>query len=456
MDFSLQVGDTEFRGNESRVPASTLEAGGYWWPSEPPKWPDGTPVPVKLIVHHGIPLGERERAPVSGSFNSFPAEHNRRDDFDVRIHFSESVNTYADAMRDHVLSVSEGSVSKVEAVDAEGRTWEVSISPHQRKSVAIAIETNLDCGLPRAICTSDGRRLHNRMELTVDVKEFHAPTGTPIIVGEAYEGQVLTVDTSGISDADGLTTATFSYQWVSTDNADVATEIAGATGLSYNVGAADEGLAFSVRVTFTDDDGNEESLTSELLRVSRPHGLTAVHNGGSVELTWERPAGWPVWTRYQVSRMRPELGETEPVVINLGPILGPESYVDTNVEPGVLYEYRVQSVDFIDYSPMSEPARERVPADADTSLRPVTGEFSGIPDTHDGNSTFTFELRFSEEFQVSYVTLRDHAFTVSGGGGDRREAAGTRRPDPQHALGNHHCARGAAGRGNNAASDHRL
>ena len=38
-----------------------------------------------------------------------------------------------------------------------------------------------------------------------------------------------------------------------------------------------------------------------------------------------------------------------------------------------------------------------------------------MPPSHDGSATFTFELRFSEEFELSYVTLRDHAFTVTGG-----------------------------------------
>ena len=37
------------------------------------------------------------------------------------------------------------------------------------------------------------------------------------------------------------------------------------------------------------------------------------------------------------------------------------------------------------------------------------------PAFHDGESVFTFELRFSEEFGISYKTLRDHAFTVTGG-----------------------------------------
>ena len=46
---------------------------------------------------------------------------------------------------------------------------------------------------------------------------------------------------------------------------------------------------------------------------------------------------------------------------------------------------------------------------------PLTASAHDVPSSHDGSSTFTFELRFSEEFPLSYVTLRDHAFTVTGG-----------------------------------------
>ena len=48
-------------------------------------------------------------------------------------------------------------------------------------------------------------------------------------------------------------------------------------------------------------------------------------------------------------------------------------------------------------------------------IPPLTASPHDVPSSHDGSSTFTFELRFSEEFQLSYVTLRDHAFTVTGG-----------------------------------------
>ena len=50
-------------------------------------------------------------------------------------------------------------------------------------------------------------------------------------------------------------------------------------------------------------------------------------------------------------------------------------------------------------------------------LTPLTASIHDIPANHDGSTTFTFELRFSEEPAdgFSYQTLRDHAFTATGG-----------------------------------------
>ena len=72
---------------------------------------------------------------------------------------------------------------------------------------------------------------------------------------------MLTADTSGIADADGMTAATFSYQWVSNDgNRDA--DIAAATSSSYTPTDTDNEKTIKVRVDFTDDAGNAESLTS--------------------------------------------------------------------------------------------------------------------------------------------------------------------------------------------------
>ena len=48
--------------------------------------------------------------------------------------------------------------------------------------------------------------------------------------------------------------------------------------------------------------------------------------------------------------------------------------------------------------------------------KPLTASFSGMPSEHAGEGeTFTFGLTFSEEFGLSYKTLRDEAFDVRGG-----------------------------------------
>ena len=82
-------------------------------------------------------------------------------------------------------------------------------------------------------------------------------TGEPTITGTVRVGEELTADTSGIADADGLNNAVFAYQWLSDD-----AEIGGAAGSTYTLTEDDEGRTIKVRVTFTDDLGNETTLTS--------------------------------------------------------------------------------------------------------------------------------------------------------------------------------------------------
>ena len=82
-------------------------------------------------------------------------------------------------------------------------------------------------------------------------------TGAPNISGTAQVGQTLTAGTSGISDADGLTNVSYSYQWLADD-----TDINDATSSTYALQSSDNGKVIKVRVSFTDDAGYEESLTS--------------------------------------------------------------------------------------------------------------------------------------------------------------------------------------------------
>ena len=140
-------------------------------------------------------------------------------------------------------------------------------------------------------------------------------TGAPTITGTAQVGETLTADTSDIADDDGLNNVQYEYRWLADDAG-----IAGAASLTYTLADTDEGKAINVRVSFEDDAGNEETLTS---------------------------------------------AATDAVAAAAPP--------------------------------------------------PLTARFEDQPSSHDGQTAFTFELHFSEEFGVSYATLRDRAFSVTGG-----------------------------------------
>ena len=83
-------------------------------------------------------------------------------------------------------------------------------------------------------------------------------TGVPSITGTVQVGETLTADTSAIADEDGLNGARFYYQWLSGEN----TELQGATSATYTLVPTDEGNTVKVQVTFTDDNINQEMLTS--------------------------------------------------------------------------------------------------------------------------------------------------------------------------------------------------
>ena len=117
-----------------------------------------------------------------------------------------------------------------------------------------------------------------------------AATGAPTISGTAQVGGELQAATAGIEDADGLDNASFAYQWIRGE-----TDIGGATRSTYTPADADEGRRIKVRVTFEDDAGNDESLTSAATATvgPKPKPLTATfenvpaeHAGAGTEFTF--------------------------------------------------------------------------------------------------------------------------------------------------------------------------
>ena len=86
-----------------------------------------------------------------------------------------------------------------------------------------------------------------------------APTGAPTITGTAQVGETLTAVTTGITDANGLTSVTYTYQWIRANGtvAELRARIRAPTTWSPH----DLGKTFKVKVSFT-DDASHETLTS--------------------------------------------------------------------------------------------------------------------------------------------------------------------------------------------------
>ncbi len=108
--------------------------------------------------------------------------------------------------------------------------------------------------------TSVGSDPDDSAAVTLAVNDLNeAATGAPVILGTAAETQVLTADTSGIADDDGIDAGSVSLQWLRDGVA-----ITGATSTSYTVTTADVGSEISLSYTYTDDLGVTATLLSSV------------------------------------------------------------------------------------------------------------------------------------------------------------------------------------------------
>ena len=197
--------------------------------------------------------------PLTATIHDAPSSHNGQDAFTFELRFSGEPKpdfSYA-TVRDHAFTVTGGLVTYVRRLEpGKNVRWEITVTPGSSADVAIVLKATTDCEADGAICTEEGGKLSGGLQLVVPGPNAPA-TGLPTITGTAEVGETLTADTTGIADADGLGNAAFAYQWLAADD-----EINGATASTYTLANDDAGKALKVRVSFTDDEGNDEQLTS--------------------------------------------------------------------------------------------------------------------------------------------------------------------------------------------------
>ncbi len=275
-----------------------------------------------------------------------------------------------------------------------------------------------------------------------------AATGVPTITGTVEAGKTLTAGTKGISDANGTTNAVFSYQWLADD-----VDIDGATSASYSLAAADEGKVVKVRVSFTDDAGNAESLTSAgTSAVAAPTGPTASfenvpssHDGGNNFTVVMRFSQAPNGLSHRT--VAGSMLEVTGGVVNSATRLDDSSNIAWRIRltPRALDAMTVTlpvractetgavcfgttplavaavvtipgPLQAIPEPPPTAPATEEEPTERTTPVGEFTGSFGDATLAgHDGSA---FELDFHLNHDppgLSYRTVKSGLFTVTGG-----------------------------------------
>ena len=179
-------------------------------------------------------------------------------------------------------------------------------------------------------------------------------------MGRLKWGETLTADTSGIADADGMDSGTFSYQWIANDGTTDA-GIRNATSTTYMVSDDDAGKHIKVSVAFTDDRGNMESLTSTATAVvvatkPAPPGNLNVspHDTGALDVDWDAPAsdGGSSITAYRV-QWREAADVWDPPTDVSEETVSATMHTIIGLTDGVEYAVRVRAINDVGESPAS-------------------------------------------------------------------------------------------------------
>ena len=225
----------------------------------------------------------RTADPLTAAFEGVPSSHDGETAFTFHIAFSEAVAVTPEAMRTHVLELAGGAVTDAARVDGESGVWAITVAPATREALSITLA-------PVADCAGGRRGLHIGRPSPVDRGVGHRDRPA----GEKHGGDR---DAGDRRDAAGRGGA---------DRLDVGhrrRRRAGHRGLRlpvdpdghrYSAGrpapptrrwTADEGKRLKVRVTFTDDAGHEERLTSAATDAvaAAPEPLTASFEGMPAE-----------------------------------------------------------------------------------------------------------------------------------------------------------------------------
>ena len=261
------------------------------------------------------------------------------------------------------VSLTGATVSSLVRHEEDGleNAWVFFLDPEGNDDVVFTLVAGQSCD-GGGICTGEGKMLseggttalpgpneEDKPDNTDSNEPTSPATGVPTIGGTAQVGETLTANTSGVADADGLSSVQYEYQWLADD-----AEIVGATGSTYTLTDSEESKTIKVQVSFTDDAGHGETLISAATDAvagaqpteppDQPSGLSATASHDSVTLTWDDPGDDSI-TGYVILRRIPGVdpeGQFDELVADTG--TAATTYTDDTVSAETRYTYRIKAI----------------------------------------------------------------------------------------------------------------
>ena len=113
-------------------------------------------------------IEDNDEPGLTARFESVPASHDGSTPFMIELQFSEEIRISYRTVRDAVLEVSGGRVTRAQRLQKGSNIgWRLTIEPNADADITIALPADRACNATGGVCTADGTRLSRREDATV-------------------------------------------------------------------------------------------------------------------------------------------------------------------------------------------------------------------------------------------------------------------------------------------------
>ena len=131
-------------------------------PNDRRKLNESLHVPIRCFRNcDGSPISQPQVAadPLTAAFSNMPESHDGSTAFTFRLTFSEDVDISAADLKDHALTVLNGTVTTALALNSGTAEWDITLQPTGTGSLNILVSPPADCAATGALCTAAGTML---------------------------------------------------------------------------------------------------------------------------------------------------------------------------------------------------------------------------------------------------------------------------------------------------------